>query len=353
MKLTFPATTDHSLVSREVRLRARPSGLPRPEHFEVISVPRPVPRFDEVLVRNHFFRVSAAIRMMISEGAESVEGVPFPALLPGDTLAEEALGEVVAAPLGSSLSPGDLVLHRFGFRDYAAVPASSCRVVDDLLPDPVAHLGHGWTAYAALTRGGPVREGDTVFITSAAGSVGSMAAFIARRLGARRVIGSTSSVQKARRLRSELGYDSTVVRGSGCFLTQLRECAPEGIDVVLDNVGGEQLRAAMMVARRGARIIVVGALSGQLAPEGTGRSAPVELDSFPILLARLTLRGYSADDHPEARQEWNQLFGEALRAGDTHFPHVRMSGIECAPEVICEVARGQHWGTVIVAVEGA
>lgn len=350
MKLTFSATTDHPSQSKEVRLRARPSGLPGPEHFEVVSVPRPVPRADEVLVRNRFFRVPAAIRMMISEGAESVEGVPFPALLPGDTLAEESLGEVVCAPPGSDLSPGDLVLHRLGFREYAAVPVSNCRAVDDALPDPMAHLGHGSTAYAALTRGVQVRVGDTVLVTSAAGSVGSMAAFIARRLGAGRVIGSTSSPPKAARLRSELRYDAAIIRGTGSFLAQLRECAPEGVDVVLDNVGGEQLRAAMMAARQGARIVVVGALSGQLSPEGTGRAAPVELDSFPILLKRLTLRGYSADDHPEARQEWNQLFGEALRVGEMHFPHVLCRGIEHAPQVICEVIRGQHWGTVIVAV---
>jgi len=309
-----------------------------------------VPRADEVLVRNRFFRVSAAIRMMISEGAKEVEGVPFPALSPGDTLAEEALGEVVSAPIATGFSPGDLVAHRYGFRDFAAVPANDCERVGDTLPDPVAHLGHGWTAYAALTRGAPVLAGDTVFISSAAGAIGSMGAFIAHRLGARRVIGSTSSREKADRLIAELGYDAAIIRGAGSFLLQLREAAPEGVDVVLDSVGGEQLRAAVMTARRGARIAVIGALSGQLAIEGTGRCAPVELDSFPILLQRLTLRGYSADDDPDARKEWNQLFGKALKAGETHFPHVLIQGIERAPDAICEVIRGQCWGTVIVAV---
>jgi 2-alkenal reductase len=350
MMLALPATTDHHQWAREVRLRTRPKGLPGPEHFEVVSVPKPVPQTGEVLVRNRFFRVSASIRMMISEGAEAVEGVPFPALSPGDTLAEEALGEVVSAPPTSGLSAGDLVLHRFGFRDFAVMPANSCAKAGIALRDPVAHLGHGWTAYAALTRGAPVRPGDTVFVSSAAGAIGSMAAFIAHRLGARRVIGSTSSQEKAGRLRSELGYDRTVVRGAGSFLDQLREAAPEGIDVVLDTVGGEQLRAAVMTARRGARLAIVGALSGQLAPQGAGRTAPVELDSFPILLQRITVRGYSADDDPDAREEWNQLFGDALRAGETHFPHIRIHGIERAPNAICEVIRGQHLGTALIEV---
>jgi len=336
--------------SREVRLRARSTGLPTAEHFTVVSLPEPTPAAGDVLLQNRYFRVSASLRMMMSEGAEAVEGVPFPALRPGDTLAEEALGEVITAPAGSGLSRGDLVLHHCGFREIAAVPVSACQRVDDTLPDPVAYLGHGWTAYAVLTRAAHVRAGDTVFVSSAAGSIGSMAARIARRLGAARIIGSTSTLAKGKRLVSELGYDAAVTREGGPLLAQLRSAAPDGIDVALDNVGGEQLQAAVQAARRGARIIVVGALSGQLAEQGTGRSAPAVLDSFPILLGRVTIRGYSADDDADARPEWNRLFGAALRAGELQFPHVRIRGLEQAPQALCDVMRGHHLGTVIVEV---
>ncbi|MBC3839685.1 NADP-dependent oxidoreductase [Streptacidiphilus sp. 4-A2] len=334
--------------SREVRLAAQPDGLPGAGHFEVVEVPLPVPNADQVLVRNRFFRVSASLRMMISRGAGSVQGVPIPALLPGDTLAAEAVGEVVSAPTDSGLRPGDLVSHVLGWREYAVPAVSECARLDEALPDPVAQLGHGWTAYAALTRGVSIRPGDTVFVTAGGSAIGSMAGQIARLLGAGRVIGSTGSRAKADRLVRELGYDAAVVRDDDRPLTaQLAAAAPDGIDVLLDNVGGDQLSAAVTAARQGARFVVVGALSGQLAANGTGRTAPVELDTFQ-LLKKISIRGYSADDNPEARPEWDQRFGDWLRRGEISFPHVRIPGIERAPGALLDVMAGRHLGTVVV-----
>lgn len=348
MKLTFsqrPLPT----TSREIRLRRRPTGLPCPEHFELATVPVREPGPGEVLVHNRVFRVPPTIRMMVAEGAEDVEGVPFPALQPGDTLAEEAVGEVLSAPPSSGLAPGSLVMHRFGFREVAVVPEAECTPVDDGWPDLAMHLGHGWTAYAALTRGARVAAGDVVFVSSAAGAIGSMAAMIAKHLGARRVIGSTSSPEKARILRDQLGYDAVVLRDEGSLQTQLQDAAPEGVDVVIDAVGGEQLAAAVRAARHGARIVILGALSGQLAREGTGRTAPVTLDSFPILLRRLEIRGYSADDDHDARGEHDRTFGEALRGGRLGFPCARLRGIESAPKALCDVAAGRYVGLVVLA----
>jgi len=224
----------------------------------------------------------------------------------------------------------------------------ACERVGDELPELAAHLSHGWTAYAGLTRAAQIRPGDTVFVTSAAGAIGSMAGQIARLLGAARVIGSTGSAEKASRLVRELGYDRAVLRGAGSIAAQLEEAAPDGLDVVIDNVGGEQLRAAVGAAREGARVVIMGALSGQLAREGAGRTAPVELDSFPILLKKLTLRGYSADDDPDARAEWTERFGQWLRSGSIVFPRVLVEGIERAPEVLQRTAEGGYFGTAIV-----
>jgi 2-alkenal reductase len=341
-------------TSREVKLAVRPVGLPGPEHFRVVRVPLPTPQQGEALIRNRYFRISASLRMMISEGAERVEGVPFPALRPGDTLCEETVGEVLSAPAGSGLSPGDKVLHHLGWREFAAVPVRDCTLLDDTLPDVAAHLGHGWTAYAALTRGVRILPGDTVFVTSAAGAIGSMAGQIARLLGAGRVIGSTSSQDKAKRLVSELGYDSAIVReivrDEKPLAAQLAEVAPDGVDVCLDTVGGPQLQAAVKAARTGARFVVVGALSGQLAAQGTGRTAPVQLDSFDLLLKKITMRGYSADDDPEVRSEWTRRFADWLRSGDIHFPHVTIDGIEAAPGALRDVIEGRHFGVVLVEV---
>jgi NADPH-dependent curcumin reductase CurA len=337
-------------TSREVKLAVRSVSLPGPEHFHVVEVPMPRPRADEALIRNRSFRVSASLRMMISEGAERVEGVPFPALRPGDTLFEETVGEILSAPAGCGLSPGDKVLHNLGWREFAAVPVCDCTLLDDTLQDVAAHLGHGWTAYAALTRGLRILPGDTVFVSSAAGAIGSMAGQIARLLGAGRVIGSTSSEEKAKRLVSELRYDGAIVRGEKPMAAQLAEVAPDGIDVYLDTVGGSQLQAAVKAARTGARFVVVGALSGQLAAQGTGRTAPVQLDSFDILLKKITMRGYSADDDPEVRGEWTRRFADWLRSGDIHFPHVTIDGIEAAPGALRDVIEGRHFGVVLVKV---
>lgn len=125
-----------------------------------------------------------------------------------------------------------------------------CKLIECREPDPAAYLGHGWTAYAALTQGVQVKKGDTVFVSSGAGAIGSMAGQIARLLGATRVVGSTSSSSKARWMQEELGYDAVVTRDGGPMIAQLAKAAPEGIDViVVDMVGGEQLAAAIKLVR--------------------------------------------------------------------------------------------------------
>ncbi len=319
-----------------------------PENFSLVTLPMPTPGPHEVLVRNLYFRISASMRMMIAKGAADVPGVPFPALCVGDALAEEAIGEVLLAPPGSGFSRGQLVLHFHGWRDYAVVPTQSCRSVGDGLLEPSAYLSHGWTAYAALTRGVVIRAGDTVFVTGAAGAIGSMAGQIAKLLGAGRVIGSTSSTEKADRLRLELGYDAVVLRRGKPIVEQLREVAPDGIDVTLDSVGGDQLQAAVSASREGARILIHGALSGQLAEQGSGRVAPVELDSFQLLLKKITMRGYSSDDDADVQAEWTKHFSEWQRAGVIRFPHVVIDGLEHAPKALCDTIDGHHFGAVLV-----
>ncbi|MFK0214773.1 MDR family NADP-dependent oxidoreductase [Streptomyces sp. NPDC090298] len=332
---------------REIRLRTRPErGLPAPEDLELVTTARPEPAPGELLLRNRWFVVSAALRTLIGGG---VKDAPFPPVEPGDPLPGAAVGEVASAPDGSGLRPGDLVLHWQGWREYAVVSPSLVTPVGDTLPDPVAHLSQGRTAYAALTRGAELRPGDTVLVTGGAGAVGTMAGQIARLLGAGRIIGTTGSPAKVQHLVTALGYDAAVVRGAAApFAAQLAEAAPDGIDVVLDTVGGEQLSAALAAARPGARAVLVGALAGQLDPEGDGATARVELDTFPLILRRISLRGFSPLDHPETDAEWRDRFGDWLRAGTITFPHVRVAGMERAAQALREVMEGRHLGAVVV-----
>ncbi|MFI0448899.1 MDR family NADP-dependent oxidoreductase [Actinomadura sp. 6N118] len=333
---------------REVRLAGKPAGgLPRPEHFEIVEAALPIPGEGEVLVRNRFFHVFAALRTLIGGGQE---GAPFPPLLPGDTLFGAAIGEVVSAPEGVAFEPGDLVSHWLGWREYATPAAGQCTPLPDTLPDPVAYLAQGATAYGALTRGAGVQPGDTVFVSGGAGSVGSMAGQIARLLGAGRVIGSTGSREKGDRLVNELGYDAAVIRGAGPITEQLAKATPDGIDVVLDNVGGQELQAAVIAARKGARFVLVGALSGQLSPSGTGTTSPVELDSYMLIGKQITMRGYSGGGDEEIRSQWLDRFAGWLGSGDITFPYVSVPGIEAAPQALHDMMSGQHLGTVVVAL---
>nr|WP_168515037.1 NADP-dependent oxidoreductase [Streptomyces sp. S1D4-11]QIZ00444.1 NADP-dependent oxidoreductase [Streptomyces sp. S1D4-11] len=330
---------------REVRLTAVPGGLPAREHFAVVETPLPEPKAGQVLVRNRHFLVFPGLRTLI--GGE-VDGLPLPRLRTGDVLFGPAVGEVVAAPADGPLRPGVAVAHMLGWREYALVSAAECTPLDGVLPDPVAYLSPGSAAYGALTRLAEVRPGDVVFVTGAAGAVGSLAGQIARLLGAGRVIGSTGSPEKAERLVSELGYDAVVLRGAGSVAAQLGQAAPEGIDVLVDTVAGEQLTAALAAARQGARFALVGTLSGQMSAHRDGGSAPVEIDAFRLVVKGVSLRGYSGADHPEVEKEWTSRFGDWLRSGAISFPHTRIEGIDRAPQALRELIEGRHFGAVVV-----
>jgi NADPH-dependent curcumin reductase CurA len=295
----------------------------------------PVPGAEEVLVRNRFFQVSARLRTLL---ANTVADTPLPSVRPGESIPSATIGDIVTAPEDSGLRPGQVVFHWAGWREYAAVPVAAVTPIDDTLPDPVAHLGSGWTAYAALTSYGKLRPGETVLITAGAGGVGSLAGQFARQLGAGRVIGTTGSPAKAERMRAEFGYDEVLPRG-----------ASAAADVVVDNVGGDQLSAAIAAARPGARIVLVGALASQLAHDH-GKSAPVEVDNYRLILKGISINGFA---DPGGREQWLRQFGDWLRTGAVTFPHVRVAGIEHAPEALHEVIAGRHAGTVVVQVEGS
>ncbi|WP_086827658.1 NADP-dependent oxidoreductase [Allokutzneria sp. NRRL B-24872] len=318
-------------TSREVRLNAIPDGLPTPEHFTIAETALPAPAEGEVLVRNRFFQVFPAVRTLFGGG---VKGTPFPAIGPGEPLIGMAIGEVVEGDLPT----GTLVSHWQGWREYAVVPVDQVTPIGDVLTDPVAHLSQGLSAYTALTKCAEVREGDTVFISGGAGGVGSLAAQYAKQLGAGRVVGSTGSQWKAERMRSELGYDEVLKRGE----------APEGIDVFLDNVGGEQLTRAVANANDGARFVLVGALSSQLSPDHAGTTAFTEIDLLRLIANRITVRGLSPRDSWAVQAEWEERFAGWLRTGEVTFPHTKISGIENAPRALQELLAGQHVGAVVV-----
>lgn len=335
--------------SREVRLLAYQSGVLKADHFEIVETVVPIPGPGQVLVRNRCFRVSISTRLMAEAGAEVVKGIPFPPLKPGDTLADGAIGEVVQVGAGVNLAMGSLVMHPLGWREYALVPTEQCKLIGERRVDPAAWLGHGWTAYAALVGAIQVHSGDTVFVSSGAGAIGSMAGQIARLLGAERIIGSTSSEEKARWMQKELGYDTVVTRDSGPIRDQLFKAAPEGIDVIVDMVGGDQLKAALEIARHDARCVLLGAVSAELNPHSATLKAPVELDTFQLILRGVTIRGFSADEQaPELFDAWIDQAATWQQEGRIQLPHSTLDGLAAAPLALEQACAGRLKGVVLV-----
>ncbi|MFT2015503.1 zinc-binding dehydrogenase [Streptomyces sp. 796.1] len=308
--------------SREVRLDTHvPLGQPLTHGLfqqtrSLISGP--------VVVRNRWMSLTAAMRTLISGTA-----APMPAYQVGEVMHGPAVGEVVAST-DPELAPGTWVRHSRGWREYAVVdtyekidPVSSAE-------EAMRHLGQGLTTYVGLRAAAQVQPGDTVLVTGATGAVGSIAAPIARLLGAARVVGSTGSPGRA----AGLGYDAVYDRHTG----SMADAAPAGVDAVLDTVGGQQLREAVQLARPGARIALCGALAHQLG----GDPPAVELDLMTLIGKRITLRGFTASDHPHLHEEWHRL---GLRE-----PFTVVDGLDRAPQALIDLLAGRYAGGLVVRV---
>jgi NADPH-dependent curcumin reductase CurA len=265
----------------------------------------------------------------------------------GETLDGGAIGEVVASRAGG-LEEGDLVLHDRGWREYAVLDAKYARRIDpDLAPLP-AYLGvlgnTGLTAYAGLLDVAGLREGDVVFVSGAAGAVGSVAGQIAKLRG-HTVIGSAGSAEKVAWLRDELGFDAVFDYHDGRVAKQLRAAAPDGIDLYFDNVGGEHLEAAIGALRRGGRVALCGAISSYNATEPPAGPRNMHL----AIGKRLTLRGFIVFDHFDRRGDFVREVGGWLRAGRLHARETIVDGgIEQAPQAFIDLLRGANTGKMLV-----
>jgi NADPH-dependent curcumin reductase CurA len=175
-----------------------------------------------------------------------------------------------------------------------------------------------------------------------------MAGQIARKLGVAKVIGSTTSESKAAWMQAELGYDAVIVSDGKGFSEKLAGAAPSGIDVYVDIVGGEQLQAASQLARQGARFVLLGALTAELAPGGSSKIAPVELDTFQLIVKGVTMRGYSADNDPDAFDEWAERLAAWQREGGICLPASRFVGLQQAPQALHEACSNRLKGLVYV-----
>ncbi|MEU4409421.1 NADP-dependent oxidoreductase [Streptosporangium sp. NPDC023963] len=326
-----------------MRLASRPSGWPVPENFETVEAELPAPAEGEILVRNLFMSVDPYMRGRMNEGKSYTP--PFQI---GEPLDGGALGEVVASR-APGLAPGDTVTHRYGWREYAVLDAKEAREVEEIPGVPLsAYLGAlgmtGLTAYVGLLDIARFEAGEAVFVSGAAGAVGSMAGQIARLKGASRVVGSAGSREKVTHLIRDLGFDAAFNYRDGEIHEQLARAAPGGIDVYFDNVGGEHLEAAIDELRTYGRAAMCGAISSYNA---TG-PVPGPRNIGLVVGKRLTLRGFIVSDHPERMPDMIAEVGAWLREGKITFTETVVDGLENAPRAFIDMLRGANTGKMVV-----
>ncbi|MFD7715198.1 NADP-dependent oxidoreductase [Streptomyces sp. NPDC059814] len=330
--------------SREWHLVARPHGWPKAEDFALREVPVTAPAEGRILVRNLHFSVDPYMRGRMNDVKSYTPPFKLDHPMEGG-----AVGEVIASG-DEGFAVGDHVLHGLGWREYADVPAENAVKVDASLAPLSAYLGvlgmTGLTAYAGLFEVASFKEGDAVFVSGAAGAVGSQVGQLARIKGASRVIGSAGSAEKVKLLVEEYGFDAAFNYKDGPVAEQLRKAAPDGIDVYFDNVGGEHLEAAISSFNVHGRAAICGMIAQYNATEPTPGPRNLAL----VIGKRLRLQGMLVADHTELQGQFVQDVAGWLASGELKYRETVVEGIENGFDAFLGLLRGENTGKMIVSL---
>ncbi|MFC4337313.1 NADP-dependent oxidoreductase [Salininema proteolyticum] len=329
-------------TATEIRLASRPVGTPVPADFAFTEVDLPELAEGQILVRNTWMSVDPYQRERMR-----LDVAWAPPYEVGEAVDGPALGEVVESR-APAIPVGSTVVHFLGWRDLAVVDAAAATPVDPDLASPTDLMGPlgttGLTAYIALTEIAPVKEGDVVFISAAAGAVGSIAGQLARRFGASTVIGSAGGPAKGEKIVERFGYDAAVDYKAGDLRGQLAAAAPEGIDVYIDNVGGEHLEAGLDALRHRGKAAIVGNVSGyNETGTPTGPS-----NYFDIAAKELTVRGVLVGHHFGAWADYISEASQWLAEGSLASEATVVDGLEKAPDAFIGMLKGENVGKMLV-----
>ncbi|MFJ3862525.1 NADP-dependent oxidoreductase [Streptomyces nigra] len=332
----------HPVINREWHLVSRPVGWPKTEDFALVEAEVPTPGEGQILVRNKYLSVDPYMRGRMSAAKSYADPYELGKVMQGG-----AVGEVVESN-AEGIAVGDHVLHFFGWREYAALDARHAVKVDADAAPLSTYLGvlgmTGLTAYAGLLRTAAFKEGDAVFVSGAAGAVGSQVGQIARLKGASRVIGSAGSDEKVKLLVEEYGFDAAFNYKNGPVAEQLKQAAPDGVDVYFDNVGGEHLEAAVGRLNRGGRIAVCGMISVYNDTE----PAPGPRNLARLIQTRGRIEGFLVGDHYDLQPQFVQEVGPWVASGELKYRETVVEGIENNLEAFFGVLRGDNIGKMIV-----
>ncbi|WP_406198308.1 NADP-dependent oxidoreductase [Kitasatospora sp. NBC_01560] len=332
-------------TAREWHLAARPRGWPVPADFALAEAPVRAPEPGEILVRNAYLSVDPYMRGRMNDVKSYV-----PPFRLGQVMDGGAVGYVVASA-AEGFAPGDAVLHGLGWREYATVEAKRAVKVDPSVPLS-AYLGvlgmTGLTAYAGLLAVGGLKEGDRVFVSGAAGAVGSMVGRIARLKGASLVVGSAGSAEKVAKLVGEYGFDAAFNYKDAPVAEQLAKAAPDGIDLYFDNVGGEHLEAAIGALGVHGRAVLCGAIA-----QYNDTSAPAAPRNLALTIGkRLRLEGMLVGDHAALQPEFVAEVGGWLRDGRLRNEETVVDGFEHTVDAFLDLLRGGNTGKMVVRLDG-
>lgn len=329
------------MQSKEVRLASRPVGMPKTSDFEVATVDLPEPGEGEIQVRNVSMSVDPYMRGRMVDRKSYV-----PPFAIGEALTGGCIGRVVKSN-AAGFKEGDHVSSMFGWREGYTASAEGIEKLGELTAPASAYLGvlgmPGMTAYAGLLEVGALKEGETVFVSGAAGAVGSIVGQIAKLRGCR-VLGSAGNAEKVSWLQDELGFDYAFNYNEGNILQHLREGAPKGLDVYFDNVGGEHLQAAITHMRQFGRIPLCGAISAyndtEAAPGPNNLSLAIGLG--------LTLRGFIVSHFNHLGQQFRDEMGAWVSSGQIKYQETIYEGVEKAPDAFIGLFTGANTGKMIV-----
>jgi NADPH-dependent curcumin reductase CurA len=333
-----------SAVSTQIQLVSRPEGWPTDSDFRTVSIELTELAEGEIRIANEFVSVDPYMRgRMIDRESYA------PPYALGETMTGGAVGRVVESR-SEDAPVGALVSSQWGWRDVAQGPASAVRVLPENDLSPSVYLGvlgmTSFAAYVGLTAVGRMREGEVVFVSGAAGAVGSAAGQIARLLGASRVVGSAGSAEKVARIVDGYRFDAGFDYHDGPVTDQLAAAAPDGIDVYFDNVGGDHLEAAIEAFRREGR----GALCGSIASYNDTEPTPGPRNMSRIITHSLELKGFTIGSYLSLYPEFLQRMTGWFQAGEIAYDETIVEGLENATAAFLDMMRGKNLGKMVVRV---
>lgn len=332
-----------AIMSREIRLASRPIGLPTAANFTSAQTAIKPLEDNEILVRNLFMSVDPYMRGRMNDGKSYI-----PSFELGKPLDGGAVGEVVESH-AKEFKQGDIVISRFGWREYFVVPPNELHSVNRDIQPLSIYLGAlgmtGMTAWAGLKLV-DVKAGDVIFISGAAGAVGNVAGQLAKLRGCR-VIGSAGSMEKVKFLKEECGFDDAFNYKINPVFEQLKIAAPEGIDVYFDNVGGKTLEAALSVLRVHGRIIACGGISGY----NDKKPQPGPSNLFNMTIKRLTMKGLLVGDWLDRQNEFEKEVGGYFQAGKLKHKETVVEGLDKAVNAFLGLFKGKNVGKMVVRIK--